>query len=66
VPETWLAWVERNRGLLGSLLGGRNRGIASPAVLAIHDALSAPEIVELRWHVRADFDGGHEQGVPEP
>lgn len=58
----WVAWLERSRGLLGSLLGRRSRGIAASAVAAIHGALSdAVEIRGIRWHERVDFDRGHEE-----
>jgi hypothetical protein len=66
VPETWVAWLERRRSFLGSIVGGRDRGIASTAVSAIHEALSAPEILALRWHEKPEFDRGEEQGVLRP
>ena len=65
---TWVAWVERSRGLLGSILGRRAKDIAPSALDAIHSALAgAPEIREVRWHHRADFDAGREDaGRPSP
>lgn len=57
----WVAWLERSRGLLASLLGGRNRGIAPAAVAAIHAALSGREVEGIRWHEKADFDAGREE-----
>jgi hypothetical protein len=50
-PEgRWLVWLERSRGLLGSLLGMRTRGIDVTAVQVIGDILSgAPEVRELQW-----------------
>ena len=63
---TWIAWLERERGFLGSVLGGRRRGIASSAVEAIHKALDAPEIANVRWHGQRDFDKGQEDGSREP
>jgi hypothetical protein len=66
-PGVWIAWIERERTFLGSLFGGRNRGIASTAVSAIHNALSAPEVANLRWHEKSDFDKGREErGSKEP
>jgi hypothetical protein len=67
-PGMWIAWLERRCGLIGSVLGARNRGIASSAVSAIHRALSgAPEIHNVRWHVKKDFDQGNEElGSPTP
>lgn len=60
-PAVWIAWLERSRGLLGSLFGGRNRNIAASACSAIHGALSgAPEIANVRWHTKADFDRNRE------
>ena len=66
VPETWIASIERHRGFAGSILGGRHRGIAWTAVSAIHQALSAPEILELRWHEKDEFDSGQEHGSSAP
>ena len=61
-PGVWIAWLERSRGLLGSLFMGRNRGIADGAIGAIHKALSGPsEISNLRWHTKDDFDRGREE-----
>jgi hypothetical protein len=66
-PGLWIAWVERDRSLLGSLFGGRKRGISPTATSAIHHALAAPEITNVRWHLSADFDIGQEdRGTPEP
>jgi hypothetical protein len=63
----WIAWVERDRGLLRSMLGGRRSGIAASAVRAVHDAMQAPEIRNLRWHDHDDFDAGREElGSPIP
>lgn len=59
---TWIGWVERQRGLLGSLLGRRGSGIAADGVSVIHDALSqTDEIHDLRWHERDLFEKGHEE-----
>jgi hypothetical protein len=65
-PATWISWVERQRGFLGSLLGGRNRGIAMGATAALHAAFAAPEIRNLRWHEKTEFDAGSESGSPHP
>lgn len=64
----WVLWTERRRGLLGSLAGGRRRGISSAAVRVLHTALSAaPEVTGLRWHESRDFDAGREDSAaPEP
>jgi hypothetical protein len=44
------SWIERSRGLLGSLLGRRGHDIDESAVRAIDDVLSAaPEIRDLAW-----------------
>jgi hypothetical protein len=50
-PEgTWLLWLERSRGLIGSVLGMRQRGIDATAVRAIHEALASdPEIRDVVW-----------------
>jgi hypothetical protein len=58
----WIGWVERNRGLVGSLFGGRTRGINPAAPRTLHSILSSsPKIEDVRWHFRRDFDKGHEQ-----
>ena len=63
----WIAWLERSRGLIGSLFGGRQRGIAASAVAAVHQALQDPEIRNVRWHQKGDFDALREDlGTPEP
>ena len=64
--DTWITWVERRSSFVASLLGGRNRGVSSTAVSAIHQALSAPDIIALRWHERAEFDRGLEIGSSQP
>jgi hypothetical protein len=50
-PEgTWHLWLERSRGLVGSLLGRRNRGIDGTATRVINDVLaSAHQIRDLQW-----------------
>jgi hypothetical protein len=64
----WIMWIERGRGLLGSIFGGRKRGIAPAAVTLIHSVLSAaPEVDRIRWHEQDDFQAGREDaGSPEP
>jgi hypothetical protein len=66
--EDWVGWIERSKGPLGSIFGGRNKGIASSALTAIHTVLSnASEISNVRWHEKADFDRGREElGSPTP
>jgi len=68
VPDgCWIAWLERSRGFLGWLFGGRQRGIAASAVGAVHQALQAPEIRNLRWHEKKHLDALREElGTPEP
>jgi hypothetical protein len=59
---TWIGCIERNRGLVGSLLGGRTRGINPAAPQTLHSILSSsPKIQGIRWHFRRHFDKGHEQ-----
>ena len=64
----WIAWLERSRSFVGSLLGARKRGISSTAVSAIHQALSgSSKIRDIRWHVESDFHKGNEDaGSPTP
>lgn len=65
---TWIGWVERRRGLIGSIFGGRKRGIQASATEAIHRVLaSSPVIQEVRWHFQRDFDAGREErGASSP
>lgn len=59
---TWIGWIERNRGLVGSLLGGRTRGINPAAPQTLHSILSSsPQIEDVQWHFRRDFDKGREE-----
>jgi hypothetical protein len=64
----WIGWLERSRGFVASLLGGRKRSIQSSAARAIHEILaSSPQVRDVRWHFRHDFDGGREQiGTSDP
>lgn len=64
----WIGWLERSRSFVASVLGGRNRGIQPAAARAIHEILaSSPQIRDVRWHFRRDFDSGREQiGTAEP
>lgn len=64
----WIGWLERSRGFVASLLGARTRGIQPAAVRAIHEILSSsPQMRNVRWHFRSDFDSGREEvGMPEP
>jgi hypothetical protein len=64
----WIGEIERQVGLLGSLLGGRKRGIQPEAVEAIHAVLATADLVEqVRWHFACDFSAGREdQGRDHP
>lgn len=47
----WLGWLERQRGLVLSLLGARKRGIQPDAAKVIHSVLSSSEDISgVRWH----------------
>ena len=49
--DQWLGWLERETGFLGSLFGGRKRGVLPEATQAIDAALkSSPEIQRVIWH----------------
>jgi hypothetical protein len=64
---TWIGWLERQRGLIGSILGRRKRGIQSSAAQAIHQILTESQTVrDVRWHFRRDFDRGIERGALSP
>lgn len=64
----WIGWLERRTGLISSLFGGRKRGIQPAAAQAIHAVLTgSPQIQDVRWHERQDFDSGREElGSPQP
>jgi hypothetical protein len=56
---TWIGWPERRRGFLGSLVGGRNRGIQPAALEAIDRILSGSSLIrDVRWQSRQDLDKG--------
>jgi hypothetical protein len=58
--------LEHKIGLLGTLLGGRKRGIQPDALEALHSVLTAtPEISGLRWFTDADYLN-EENGQPTP
>ena len=65
---TWIGWLERQRGFVGTILGRRNRGIQSSAAEVIHGILvGSPQIRDVRWHHSHDFDKGSEdRGAPSP
>ncbi len=55
----WIGWLERKRGLLGSFVGLRSRGVLSAAAQVIHAALSSgSEIIDIRWYEQKRFDRG--------
>ena len=48
-PSEWICVLERDRGLLGSVLGRRNHGIGGDAANLVHEALSGTnEITHIR------------------
>lgn len=54
---TGIGWIERSRGFLASLLGGRDRDVDPSLVELVPTILStSPEIQDVRWHLRKDFD----------
>jgi len=65
---TWIGWLERSRGFIGSVLGRRNRGIHAEAAETIHEVLSSsPQITDVRWHFQSAFDRGREElGASSP
>jgi len=64
---TWIGWLERKRGLIGSILGSRRRGIQSSAAQAIHQILTQSDMVrDVRWHFQGDFDDGIEHSALSP
>jgi hypothetical protein len=58
----WIGWLERNPGFIGSLFGGRKRGIQPFAIDTIHRILSSSALIrDVRWHLRGDFDQADEE-----
>jgi hypothetical protein len=64
----WICMLERNRGFIASILGGRNREIHPEAAQIIHEILSkAPQISDVKWHFKDEFDSLREDlGTPSP
>jgi hypothetical protein len=51
IGDRWIGWLERHTGFLGSLFGGRRRGILPEAIHAIDTALrTSPDIQDVTWH----------------
>jgi hypothetical protein len=72
-PETddsgiWIGWVERDAGIVGTILGRRRKSVRSEATKNIHEALSALSSVRnIRWHTTEGFDSGREnEGARSP
>ena len=65
---TWIGWLERSRGFIGSVSGGRKREIQPLAAEVIHKVLSSsPLIRDVRWHFQREFNSGHdERGASSP
>ena len=60
-PAVWVAWIERSKGFVAGLFGGRETGIDISAARQIHQVLSrVSQISNVRWHLRTDFDRGIE------
>jgi hypothetical protein len=60
--ETWIGWLERSRGFIGSMFGARERGIDPFAAETLHKIfVSSPQIRNLRWHFQRDFNKRQEQ-----
>jgi hypothetical protein len=57
----WFCCLERRTSLIGFLFGAAKRRIQPEAAEAVHKALSSsPEIHNIRWHYKDDFDAGRE------
>jgi hypothetical protein len=58
----WLAWIERKRGIIGSLLLGRTRGIRPAAARVVHEILAtSPRIRDIRWYEKDQDESGTER-----
>ena len=66
-PGSWIGWIERDAGFIASMFGGR-RKVDLSTVEAIHGLLAeSPEISNIRWHDKSQFDRGiEENGTPKP
>ena len=54
--EKWFMVVERSTGIIGTIIGGRNRSVGDSGVRVIHKILStSEEINNLMWHRWKDF-----------
>jgi hypothetical protein len=61
-PAVWVAWVERSVGFFASIFGARDKNVGADGPRAIHQALaSCPDITNIRWHFKKDFDSGKEE-----
>ena len=61
----WIGWLEHQAGFLGSLLGGRKRGILPEAADVLHSILSSSDKIRgIAWHFAYGKDG--EDGAPRP
>jgi len=57
----WVGWIERNPGFFGPFFGGRNKNVGREAFQLINKILSSSDkIINLRWHLKKDFDKGNE------
>ena len=67
---TWIGWVERNVGLIGTIFGRRKKAVLSDAPLLVHEILAEhPLIRNVRWHRQDDFDRRNEEAssdTPNP
>lgn len=53
----WMGTVERSASLVGSILGGRKRGIKAEALALLHAILaSSPQIRDVRWFADKDYE----------
>jgi hypothetical protein len=63
-PAVWVAWIERSTGFIAGIFGGREKGIDIAAPRQIHQVLTrSPEISNVRWHRKKDFDRGNEEAA---
>lgn len=57
----WVGWLEKDRGLMGEILGARNK-VGNEVYELLYKTLSkSDKINNLRWHIREDFDRGIEE-----
>ena len=63
----WLVMLAESRSFVARLTGRRESPALATLVRAIHAALTAaPDVSDVRWHERGEFERGRSMGSPDP